>query len=101
MSARPKTPPKTPLAVALRYEKPNAPRVVAIGRGEIGQKIIDVAREHGVPLSQNPELAQVLSTVALDDEIPLALYQAVAEVISFVLRHGKGEWAVSTGHCNG
>jgi flagellar biosynthesis protein len=82
MSARP---PVT-LAVALHYEKPTAPRVVATGRGEIGQKIIETARAHGVPIEENPELAAALSEVDLGEEIPVELYRAVAEVLSFILR---------------
>jgi len=78
--------PKPQLAVALLYEKPNAPRVIAKGRGEIGQAIIDAAREHGVPLEHNPALAEALSQVELDDYIPEDLYRAVAVVIGFVLR---------------
>ena len=77
---------KGPLAVALRYRKGDAPRVVAKGRGEIGQAIIDTAREHGVPLKQNPALAEALSKVELDDQIPEALYRAVAEVLAFILK---------------
>jgi flagellar biosynthesis protein len=77
---------KGPLAVALRYRKGDAPRVVAKGRGEIGQTIIDTAREHGVPLKQNPALAEALSKVELDDQIPEALYRAVAEVLAFILK---------------
>ncbi len=74
------------LAVALHYEKPGAPRVVAKGRGEIGQAIIDTAKAHGVPLKQNPALAEALSTIELDEQIPEALYRAVAEVLAFILR---------------
>jgi flagellar biosynthesis protein len=77
---------KGPLAIALRYRKGDAPRVVAKGRGEIGQAIIDTAREHGVPLKQNPALAEALSKVELDDQIPEALYRAVAEVLAFILK---------------
>ena len=77
---------KNRLAVALLYEKPHAPRVVATGRGEIGQAIIDTAREHGVPLEHNPELAEALSTIELDSEIPEEMYRAVATVIAFILR---------------
>jgi flagellar biosynthesis protein len=80
---------KGPLAVALRYDKRTpgaAPRVIAKGRGEIGQNIIDTAREHGVPLKQNPALAEALSQVELDDQIPEPLYRAVAEVLAFILR---------------
>ncbi len=77
---------RSPLAVALHYAKPSAPKVVAVGRGAIGQRIIDVAREHGVPVEQNPELAQALSRVELDQEIPEQLYMAVALVLGFILR---------------
>jgi flagellar biosynthesis protein len=80
---------RAPLAVALRYDRRiagAAPVVVAKGRGEIGQAIIDTAREHGVPLQQNPALAEALSRVELDDQIPEALYRAVAEVLGFILK---------------
>lgn len=75
-----------PLAVALQYEKPDAPRVVATGRGQIGQNIIDVARAHGVPIEENPGLAEALAEVEIGDEIPVELYRAVAEVLTFILR---------------
>jgi len=78
-------PVKRPLAVALAYEAPSAPRVVAVGRGEIGQAIIDTAREHGVPLESNAPLAEALSTIELDSEIPVELYEAIAVIISFIL----------------
>lgn len=77
-----------PLAVALHYEKGKgeAPRVVAKGKGEIGHKIVEVARANGVPIEENPALAAALSEVELGDEIPTDLYKAVAEVLVFVLR---------------
>jgi flagellar biosynthesis protein len=59
---------------------------VATGRGWLGQKIIDVAREHGVPLEQNPELAEALSQLELDEEIPEQLYRVVAQILGFILR---------------
>jgi flagellar biosynthesis protein len=74
------------LAVALRYDAPDAPRVVAIGHGAIGDKIVETARRHGVPLEANGPLAQALSTVKLDSEIPEELYEAMAVVIAFVMR---------------
>ena len=79
-------PEKPSLAVALKYDAPHAPKVVAIGRGELGQRIIDTAREHGVPLEENPALAEALSKIELETEIPEALYQAVAVIIAFILR---------------
>lgn len=82
-------PPPT-LAVALTYEAPNAPKVVAVGRGWVGDKIVETARAHGVPLRQDAALAEALSTIELDQEIPEALYRAVAAVIGFILRANAG-----------
>lgn len=80
------TPGKRPIAVALTYDAPNAPRVVASGRGLIGQKIIAAAEAHGVPIEKNAVLAEALSTIELETEIPERLYVAVAEILAFVLR---------------
>jgi flagellar biosynthesis protein len=74
------------LAVALHYDKKGAPRVVAKGRGALGEKIVEIAREHGVPIQENEVLAGALSHVEIDDEIPADLYKAVAEVLIFVMR---------------
>jgi flagellar biosynthesis protein len=76
------------LAVALQYERQDggAPRVVASGRGAIGEKIIETARASGVPLESNPALAAALAEVEIGEEIPLDLYKAVAEVLLFILR---------------
>jgi flagellar biosynthesis protein len=79
-------PDKPRLAVALTYEKRHAPRVVAKGRGELGQAIIDTARRHDIPMEQNPALAEALSQVELDEQIPRELYRAVATVLGFILR---------------
>ena len=78
--------PRKTLAVALTYDAPNAPRVVASGHGVIGQKIIEAAQAHGVPIEQNAPLAQALSSIELETEIPERLYVAVAEILAFVLR---------------
>ena len=85
MSEEPKKP---QMAVALEYEEGTrrAPVVVAKGRGLVAEKIMEVARENGITIEANPMLAEALSGVPLDDSIPHELYQAVAEVIGFVLR---------------
>lgn len=78
---------KDRIAVALHYDKGNgAPRVVAKGRGSLGAKIIEVAKEHEIPIEENEVLAGALSHIELGDEIPAELYKAVAEVLVFVLR---------------
>lgn len=80
------------LAVALEYEKGTreAPRVVAKGRGELARRIVEVAGEHGVVVDANGPLAEALAGVELDEPIPIELYEAVAEVIGFILRAGAG-----------
>ena len=77
---------KHQLAVALHYDRTGAPRVVAKGRGSIGDKIIEVAKANNIPIEENEVLAGALSNVELGDEIPADLYKAVAEVLIFVLR---------------
>jgi flagellar biosynthesis protein len=77
---------KSQLAVALHYDKQGAPRVVAKGRGTTGEKIIEVAKAHDIPIEENEALAGALSNVELGDEIPAELYKAVAEVLIFVLK---------------
>ena len=83
---------KPPKAAALRYDraKDGAPRVVAKGRGHVAENIIAVAREHGVPLHEDPNLAATLNALDLETEIPPELYRAVAEVLVFIYRlNGK------------
>jgi len=55
-------------------------------RGQIGENIIAMARAHGVPLEENPALAEALADVEIGNEIPVELYRAVAEVLTFILR---------------
>ena len=75
-------------AVALRYDQREveAPVVTASGRGAVAERILALAREHGVPVHQDRELVEVLSKLDLGDEIPPTLYAVVAEVLAFVYR---------------
>ncbi len=79
-------PKPNPLAVALKYERLHAPRVVASGRGVVGETIIARAKEANIPIQQNAALAEALATIELDQEIPEALYKAVAKVLAFIMR---------------
>jgi len=78
----------THFAVALRYERGmNAPICVAKGADLIARKMREVAAEHNIPIVENPPLARALfGTVEIDQEIPPEHYQAVAEVIGYVMR---------------
>lgn len=80
------------LAVALAYgENDAAPRVVAKGKGQIAQTIIERAREAGVYVHQSPELVSLLMQVDLDQRIPAQLYVAVAELLAWLYRIETGE----------
>lgn len=79
----------THFAVALLYEqgKTAAPVCVAKGVDELAFRIRDLAKQHDVPVIENPPLARALyATVEVDDIIPAEHYKAVAEVIGYVLR---------------
>src|SRR6266702_3434521 len=78
----------THFAVALRYERGmNAPICVAKGADLIARKIRAVAVEHAIPIVENPPLARALhGTVEIDEEIRPEHYQAVAEIIGYVMR---------------
>lgn len=79
----------THFAVALEYHRGAmaAPRVLAKGRNLIAQRIRTIAREHGVPVVENPPLARALyQSVEIGDFIPGALFEAVAEVLAYLIR---------------
>lgn len=77
------------VAVALRYkmgEMP-APQVVAKGRGVLAQRIKEIAREHEVPIVEDPPLARLLyARVEVEEYVPEDLYKAVAEVLAYVYK---------------
>ena len=75
-------------AAALSYDlgQDAAPRVMAKGKGFVAERIIELAREHGVPLHEDPTLVELLVKLDLGDAIPYELYQVVAEVLSFIYR---------------
>lgn len=79
--------PKAPYnAIALRYEGQGAPRVMAKGKGVVAERILCAAKAHGIPVQEDPELAALLSAIALGDEIPPELYLVVAKVLAFAYR---------------
>ncbi|MDE3154007.1 MAG: flagellar biosynthesis protein FlhB [Acidobacteriota bacterium] len=79
----------THFAVALDYRRDvmPAPRVVAKGQDLLAQRIREIAREHGVPIVENKPLAQALyRTAEVGDLIPGDLFEAVAEVLAYLIR---------------
>lgn len=79
----------THYAVAIAYDAAKAPAPVVVAKGQdyIAQRIKEVAREHGVEVVENKEVARTLyKNVEIGQQIPPELYQAVAEILAFVYR---------------
>lgn len=79
----------THFAIALLWDEHtmNAPKVVAKGQDFMAQKIKEIAKDHKVPVIENPSLTRALyEVVDIEDEIPPKYYKAVAEVIKIVMR---------------
>ena len=75
-------------AAALRYRAgiDTAPSIVAKGRGLVAEKILALAREHGIPIKEDRNMVEILSTLSLYEEIPADLYKAVAEILAFIYK---------------
>ena len=80
-------------AAALRYspvDGDTAPRIVATGQGYIADEILKIAREHKIPLREDPALVNALAGLDVGSTVPPELFRAVAEVIAFVYKlNGK------------
>jgi len=87
LSPKKKLPPlKTAVALSYKPEKDRAPKVTAKGKGLIAEKIIALAKAHGVPIKDDPDLVTVLAALEIDREIPPELFKAIAEVFAFIYR---------------
>lgn len=79
--------------MALQYQPKldNAPKVIAKGKGQVAEKIIEIAREHNIYIQNDPDLIEVLSQLDLNQEIPSDLYIVIAELLAFVYSLNSGE----------
>jgi flagellar biosynthetic protein FlhB len=78
----------THFAVALAYDgAKGAPEVVAKGPDLVAAQIRKIAKEHGIPIVEDPPLARALhASVEVGQEIPEEFFQAVAQLLAFVYR---------------
>ena len=76
------------LACAIRYDagSDSAPRVTAKGWGRTAERIIDEAREAGIPLREDTVLVRLLSAVEIAEEIPPELFRPVAALLAAIYR---------------
>lgn len=83
----PDAPPPRRRAAALRYVPgDDAPRVTATGSGLVAERIIAAAREAGVPVREDPALAEALAALELDATVPPDMWRAVAEALAWAYR---------------
>ena len=75
---------KKPLqAIAIEYGNNPVPLVVAKGKDDLAQKIIDAAVAAGVPIKKDEELTALLGLLDIDEQVPRSLYTLVAEVLVY------------------
>jgi flagellar biosynthesis protein len=82
-------------AIALRYRSTDpAPRIIAKGMDRIADLIVEIAREHGIHIENDPLLVQTLMGFNVGDYIPDEVYEVVAQILAFVykLRLGDREY---------
>ena len=71
--------------MAIAYEPGDAaPKILAAGKGQVAEKIIEKAKETNVPTYKDNKLADTLSKLRIGDAIPPELYEVVAEILVFV-----------------
>ena len=76
---------KVKTAVALAYEAGDvAPKILATGKGELAERIIEKGKAGNVPLYKDNKLANTLSKLEIGDTIPPELYDVVADILVFV-----------------
>jgi len=75
-------------AAALRYRrgKDSVPKIVAKGRGQVAEKIIALARRHGIPIHEDRNMVEILAAMDLYEDIPTELYKAVAGILSYIYK---------------
>lgn len=77
----------THFAVALKFDrdKDRAPRVIAKGMDQLALRIVQVAEENDVYVTEDRPLARALyDAVEVGDEIPEEFYKAIAKILAFV-----------------
>ena len=77
-------------AVAIKYpEGAKIPFITAKGRGELADKIVEIAEKNNVKIENNALLVDVLDVQKIGDAIPEEAWQAVAKILAFVLEIKK------------
>jgi flagellar biosynthesis protein len=74
------------VAVALKADQGDVPKVVASGYGSTAERILALAFESGIKVREDADLAEMLAAIELDARIPLTCFEAVAEILNYLYR---------------
>lgn len=88
-----------PIAIALKESggKNHAPSVVATGKGEVAEAILEIAFALGIKVREDADLAEMLSVVDLGEEVPTKAFHAIAEILTYLYR-AQGRLEAAEGH---
>jgi flagellar biosynthesis protein len=73
-------------AASLQYDGKNAPTITSAASGKLAEEIIEIAKQHGIPLFENEALLKLLVDIGVGEEIPETLYLCIAQVIAFAYK---------------
>lgn len=74
-----------PTAAVIRYdEAKEAPRVVAQGKGQVANQIIQLAKKNNIHMQEDPVLVENLLDMDLGENIPPQLYSVMAEILLLI-----------------
>ena len=76
----------THISIAIHYDSKqmSAPRIIAKGTDHVAMKIREIAREHDIPIIENPPVARLLHKLDIGENIPEDLFKVVAEILAHV-----------------
>lgn len=77
-------------AAVLKYDKGQAPAVIASGRGHVAEKIIEAAKQNNIQLQEDSNLINNLLEIDLGDSVPPQLYAVIAEIFILLEKIDKG-----------
>lgn len=79
------------IATALKYTlgEDDSPKLLAKGKGYVAENIIEKAKEHDIPVFEDANLANQLMEMELNSNIPPELYEAVAQILVFIMEMDK------------
>jgi flagellar biosynthesis protein len=75
---------KAAVAIGSGGAASNVPKVLASGKGDMAQKLLDYAESQGMAIEKNSDLAQVLINLDLGDSVPEEVFMAVAEILYYI-----------------